>query len=163
MLQRALLGHLLLHGGKVPVLTSLLLMPDVALGLELEQLGRQAQLQTQRLQLARQELVRGQDLATRGILARAEIDKRQAAALGAEQDLAALRRQISIIERDISDIEARIAAIPIEKETIQAESKSAIANLEQRSIDAGTRWTQTVILDCHASRRRRREWRKVCL
>src|SRR5262245_9227897 len=35
--------------------------------LELEQLGRQAQLQTQRLQLARQELVRGQDLATRGI------------------------------------------------------------------------------------------------
>jgi membrane fusion protein len=113
--------------------------------LELEQLGRQAQLQTQRLQLARQDLVRGQDLATRGILARAEIEKRQAAALGAEQDLAALRRQISIIERDISDIEARIAAIPIEKEMILAESRSAIANLEQRSIDAGTRWTQTVL------------------
>ena len=49
------------------------------------------------------------------------------------------------MERDISDIEARIAAIPIEKETIFAESRSAVANLEQRSIDAGTRWTQTVL------------------
>src|SRR5262249_45842330 len=110
-----------------------------------EQLGRQAQLQTQRLQLARQELARGQDLATRGILPRAEIEKRQTAALGAEQDLAALQRQISTMERDISDIEARIAAIPIEKETILAESRSAVANVEQRSIDAGTRWTQTVL------------------
>jgi membrane fusion protein len=113
--------------------------------LELEQLGRQAQLQTQRLQLARQELLRGQDLATRGILPRAEIEKRQTAALAAEQELAALQRQISTMERDISDIEARIAAIPIEKETILAESRSAVANLEQRSIDAGTRWTQTVL------------------
>jgi membrane fusion protein len=113
--------------------------------IELEQLGRQSELQAQRLQLARQELARGQDLASRGIVARAELEKRQAAALTAEQDLAALQRQIGTLERDISDIEARIVAIPIEKETALAESRSAIANLEQRSIDARTRWTQTVL------------------
>lgn len=112
---------------------------------EFEQLSRQSELQAQRLQLTRQDLARGKDLAARGILARAEFEKRQAAALAAEQDLAALQRQIGTLERDISDIEARIVAIPIEKETILAESRSAIANLEQRSIDAGTRWTQTVL------------------
>lgn len=113
--------------------------------LELEQLSRQAELQMQRLQLARQELARGQDLAARGIVARAELEKRQAAALSADQDLSALNRQVSTMERDISDIEARIAAIPIEKEAALAESRSAIANLEQRSIEAATRWTQTVL------------------
>ena len=113
--------------------------------IELEQLSRQSELQAQRLQLTRQDLARGRDLAARGIVARAEFEKRQAAALAAEQDLAALQRQIGTLERDISDIEARIVAIPIEKETTLAESRSAIANLEQRIIDAETRWTQTVL------------------
>jgi membrane fusion protein len=113
--------------------------------IELEQLSRQSELQAQRLQLTRQDLARGRDLAARGIVARTESEKRQAAALAAEQDLAALQRQIGTLERDISDIEARIVAIPIEKETTLAESRSAIANLEQRIIDAETRWTQTVL------------------
>ena len=113
--------------------------------LELEHLSRQSELQAQRLQLTRQDLARAGDLATRGIVARAEFEKRQLAALAAEQDVAALQRQIDTLERDISDIEARIVAIPIEKETILAESRSAIANLGQRSIDAETRWTQTVL------------------
>jgi membrane fusion protein len=113
--------------------------------LELEELRRQSELQSQRLQIARQELGRAQDLAARGIVARAELDKRQAAALTVEQELAALRRQIVTLERDITDTEARIAAIPIEKATALAESRSAIAIIEQRSIEAETRWTQSVM------------------
>ncbi|HEY1361794.1 MAG TPA: HlyD family efflux transporter periplasmic adaptor subunit [Xanthobacteraceae bacterium] len=113
--------------------------------LELEQLARQLELQAQRVQLARQELARGRDLAAKGIVAKADLEKRQAAVLAAEQDHAALRRQIDTLERDMSDIEARIGAIPIEKETVLAESRSSLASLEQRSIDAETRWSQTVL------------------
>jgi membrane fusion protein len=113
--------------------------------LEREELRRQSALQSQRLEIARQDLARAQDLAARGVVSRAELDKRQAAVLAAEQDLSGLRRQFVTIERDITDTEARIAVIPIEKATALAESRSAIANLEQRSIEAETRWTQSVM------------------
>ena len=112
---------------------------------ELSQLQTQYDLQAQRLQLARQELARGEDLASRGNLPRAEAEKRQSAALAAEQELAGLRRQIGAMEREISDIGARISAILIEKETIRAESQSAAASVEQRSIDAEARRVQWVL------------------
>src|SRR5229473_3517016 len=76
---------------------------------------------------------------------RAEVEKRQSAALAAEQELAGLQRQISAMEREISDIGARISAILIEKETIRAESQSAAASVEQRSIDAEARRVQWVL------------------
>jgi len=112
---------------------------------ELSQLQTQYDLQAQRLQLARQELARGEDLASRGNLPRAEAEKRQSAALAAEQELAGLRRQIGAMEREISDIGARISAFLIEKETIRAESQSAAASVEQRSIDAEARRVQWVL------------------
>jgi membrane fusion protein len=112
---------------------------------EMAQLQTQADLQTQRLQIARQEVARGEELGARGTLPRAEVERRQSAALGAQQDLASLRRQIGAMERDISDIDARIAAILIEKETLNAEGKSAEAGLEQRMIDAEARRVQVII------------------
>jgi membrane fusion protein len=112
---------------------------------ELKQLQTQADLQAQRMQIARQDLGRGEELASRGNLPRAEVEKRQSAALAAEQELANLRRQIGATEREISDIEARITAILIEKEIIRAESQSAAASLEQRSIDAEARRVQLIL------------------
>jgi membrane fusion protein len=112
---------------------------------ELNQLQKQAELQAQRLQIARQDVARAEELGSRGNMPRAEIERRQNAALGTEQELAALRRQIGAMERDISDINARISAIPIEQDTVRAESQSAAASLEQRSIDAEARRTQLIL------------------
>ena len=115
------------------------------LRIELEQIERQAALQDQRLGLARKELVRIEDIAARGLLARREFDARRSAALGSEQELAGQRRQIAAIEREIADINARMSAIIIEKETTDAESRSAEASLEQRIIDAEARRVQLVL------------------
>jgi membrane fusion protein len=112
---------------------------------ELTYLQTQSELQIQRVSLARQELARGEELAAKANLPRAEVEKRQSAALAAEQELAGLRRQIGAMEREISDIEARMSAIVIEKETIRAESESAAAGLEERSIDAEARRVQLVL------------------
>jgi membrane fusion protein len=82
---------------------------------ELEQVKIQTQLQEQRLELARQELVRGEEIATKGFMSRRELDQRRSAALLAEQELASQRRQITAAERDIADMTARVGAIEIEK------------------------------------------------
>jgi membrane fusion protein len=111
---------------------------------ELLQLQIQLDLQEQRLVITRQELARGEELAAAGNLPRSELDRRRSAVLAAEQELANLRRQIGAMEREISDITARIAAIGIEKETNRAESRSAQASLEQRIIDAESRRVQLV-------------------
>ena len=116
------------------------------LRVELEQIQRQAALQEQRLEIARQELARGEDIAARGLL-RAARARGQAAgrAWPSEQELAGQRRQIAAIEREIADINARMSAIIIEKETTGAESRSAEASLEQRIIDAEARRVQMVL------------------
>ena len=112
---------------------------------ELHQVQRQAELQVQRLQLARQEAERSEGLAARGLLALRDRDARRAAALSAEQDMATQRRLISSTEREISDVTARLSAIVLEKATAAAESKAAKANLEQRMNDAEARRVQFVL------------------
>jgi membrane fusion protein len=115
------------------------------LRVELQEIQKQAALQEQRLESARQELVRGEDVAARGLLVRRELEARRQAALAAEQDLAAQRRQIATIEREIADINARMSAINIEKESASAESSLAEASLEERIIDAESRRVQLVL------------------
>jgi membrane fusion protein len=117
----------------------------VNLRIELQQIQRQAVLQEQRLEGARQELARSEDIAARGLLPRRELEARRQAALAAEQELAGQRRQIAALEREIADISARMSAIVIEKETTSAESRSAEASLEQRIIDAEARRVQLVL------------------
>jgi membrane fusion protein len=112
---------------------------------ELHQVQKQAELQEQRLQLARQEAARSEGLATRGLLSLRDRDARRAAALSAEQDMATQRRLISSTEREISDVNARMSAIVLEKTTASAESKAAEANLEQRMNDAEARRVQFVL------------------
>jgi membrane fusion protein len=112
---------------------------------ELQQVQMQAELQERRLELARQEAARSEDIASRGLLPLHERDARRTAALSAEQELASLRRQISTSEREISDVTARISAIVIEKVTASAESRTAEASLEQRMNDAEARRVQFVL------------------
>jgi membrane fusion protein len=115
------------------------------LRVELQEVQRQADLQERRLESARQELTRGEDAAARGFMPRRELEAMRQAALAAEQELSVQRRQIAGIERDISDINARVSAITIEKETTAAESRSAAASLEQRIIDSEARRVQLVV------------------
>jgi membrane fusion protein len=115
------------------------------LRVELQQIQKQAALQEQRLESARQELARGEDVAARGLLVRRELEARRQAALAAEQDLAAQRRQIATIEREIADINARMSAITIEKQSASAESRLAEASLQERIIDAESRRVQLVL------------------
>ena len=117
----------------------------VKLDIELQQIQTQAALQEQRLKSAGQELARSEDMAARGLLARQNLEARRQAALATEQDLAGQRRQIAAIEREIADINARMSAIIIEKETTSAESRLAEASLEQRIIDAEAHRGQLVL------------------
>jgi membrane fusion protein len=112
---------------------------------ELVQVQTQAALQERRLVLAQQDAERSEATAAKGLLSLRDLDARRSAALSAEQDLAGQRRQISSMSRDISDIEARVAAIVLEKESAHAETKSAEANLAQRMIDAEARRVQFVM------------------
>ena len=84
-------------------------------------------------------------MAARGLLARQNLEARRQGALATEQDLAGQRRQIAAIEREIADINARMSAIIIEKETTSAESRLAEASLEQRIIDAEAHRGQLVL------------------
>jgi membrane fusion protein len=115
------------------------------LRLELQQSQIQENRQEQRLQLAQQELGRAQEIAAKGFMARRDLDARRSAALMAEQELAGQRRQAISLEQEIADVQARLSAIVLEKETAAAETRSADANLQQRIIDAEARRVQLVV------------------
>src|SRR5439155_6327567 len=63
------------------------------LRIELEQVQTQSGLQERRLELARQEAARGEEVAAKGLLTLRERDARRTAALTVEQELAGQRRQ----------------------------------------------------------------------
>jgi membrane fusion protein len=111
---------------------------------ELQQLRTQAELQGKRVVLARDEAVRGDEIAAKGLLPFRERDARRQAALVAEQEAAGQQRQIAGIEREIADINARMSAIGMEIEGAHADRRSAQATLEQRTIDAEARRVQLV-------------------
>lgn len=115
------------------------------LGIELDELRQQAELQNRKIELAKQQLSRAEQLASRGNFPQNDLDKRRSDHLTAQQELAALRRQIAAMERDIADAAARIAAIPTDQNVARAESRSAEAELENRIIEAQSRLVQLVI------------------
>ena len=112
---------------------------------EYRQVAIQISLQEQRLQLARNELERGIEIASKGFLARREVDARRLAALGAEQELAAHRRQGATSEREIADIKARLASIPLEIDAARSEATTAEVSLQQRRVEAEARRLQFVV------------------
>jgi membrane fusion protein len=101
-------------------------------------------LQEKRVQLAREEAARGDDVAAKGLLSLRDRDARRQAALAAEQEAAGQQRQIAALEREISEIDARLAAMSIDLETAHAERQSAEAALALRMIDAEARRVQFI-------------------
>jgi membrane fusion protein len=111
---------------------------------ELKQGLMQVSLQEQRVQLALAEVQHGEEIAKEGYLPRREVDARRAVALTAEQELAGYRRQQASIERDIADIKARLASIPLEIDAARSEALTADASLQQRRVESEARRLQFV-------------------
>lgn len=112
---------------------------------ELTQVSRQRELQERRVKIAQDEVERGEQIAAKGFLSRREVETRRSAALLAEQELAAQRRQVAAIEKDIADIEARLASIPLERQQAEAEARTSAAAIQQRAADAEQRRQQFVV------------------
>ncbi|MGE0516047.1 MAG: HlyD family efflux transporter periplasmic adaptor subunit [Hyphomicrobiaceae bacterium] len=112
---------------------------------EHKQITIQVGLQGQRLQIARAEYERGVEIASKGFLARREVDSRRLALLSAEQELAAHHRQLASVESAIADIKARLASIPLEIDAARSEASTAQASLQQRRAEAEARRLQFVL------------------
>lgn len=112
---------------------------------ELEQVRAQLALQEQRLALAKDLVTQSEGVAAKGLMPKKEFDARRSAALVAAQELAAGRRLIASLERELGDLEARLIAIPIEIAAAKAEGQASAAALEQRATDAEQRRTQLVL------------------
>jgi membrane fusion protein len=111
---------------------------------ELKQIETQVSLQTQRVALARTDLERGMEVARKGYLSRRDVNSREVAVLSAEQELATLNRQKSTVERDIADIRARLASIPLEIDAARSEAETAEASISQRRAESEARRLQFV-------------------
>lgn len=111
---------------------------------ERKQITVQIGLQEQRLQIARGEYERGQEIAAKGFLARREVDVRRLAVLSAEQDLAGHHRQIASIESGTAEISGRLASIPLEINAARSEGSTVDATLRQRRAEAEARRLQFV-------------------
>ena len=74
-------------------------------------------------------------IAKKGYLAAKDMDERQSALMEAQQGLASYQRQLSALLREQSELKARVATIPIDMATNEAERLSAEASLAQRAAE----------------------------
>jgi len=93
---------------------------------------RRFALQGQRLALARAEVERAESIASRGFLPLRELDNRRATALAVEQASSELSSQILGYEREISEAQVRLAAIPGDMEAATADARGAAALIDQQ-------------------------------
>lgn len=98
---------------------------------ELGEVDRRSALQTQRVELARAEVARAESIAAQGFLPRRELEARRSAALTVEQEASQLVSQSLAHQREIEEISARLAAIPIDVRTARAEAVAADAGLDR--------------------------------
>jgi membrane fusion protein len=84
------------------------------------------------------------EVARKGYLSRRDVNSREVAVLSAEQELATLNRQKSTVERDIADIRARLASIPLEINAARSEAETAEASISQRRAESEARRLQFV-------------------
>jgi membrane fusion protein len=111
---------------------------------EQELIKTQIALQEKRVELADADLARGLTIAEKGFMTRKDVDARRSSLLLVQQELATHRRLLSTSERDIADIKARLASIPIEIAAANADAGSAAATLEQRRAESEARRLQFV-------------------
>jgi membrane fusion protein len=112
---------------------------------ELAHIQLQLKLQLQRAELAQNDVVRVEALAERGFSSKREVEARRSASLLIEQEVAAQRRQVVAIEKDLADIAARLASIPHEMKSAEAELQTATAAIQQRTVDAEQRYSQFIV------------------
>jgi membrane fusion protein len=111
---------------------------------EQDQIKMQIALQEQRVELAQADLTRGLTIAEKGFMARKDVDTRRSSVLLAQQELTTHRRLLSTNERDIADINARLASIPLELAAARAEAEGAAAALDQRTAESEARRLQFI-------------------
>jgi membrane fusion protein len=103
---------------------------------QLASIADQIGFQEQRVTLTVAETDRGEEMAARGVLPRAELDRRRTAELEARQNLASLRGAVTSLQREIDALDARVDAIPIDLAAAEAEAAAARAALEERTTQA---------------------------
>lgn len=116
-----------------------------ALSRELAQTQRRVALQTDRLGLARAEIQRAETIAAQGFLPRRELEARQASALAVEQQQAELTGAALSYERQIGEVNARLAVISIDLAAAGADAASAKASLDQQRTQVETQSTYVVV------------------
>jgi len=116
-----------------------------ALTRELTQTRRRVALQGDRLKLARAEIQRAETIAAQGFLPRRELELRQASALAVEQEEAQLTGSALSYEREIGEVNARLAVISIDQDAARADAASAFAGLEQQRTQVETQSSYVVV------------------
>lgn len=109
-----------------------------ALNRELAETRRNLGLQEERLALARAEVTRAETIAAQGFLPRRELEARRSAELAVRQEASALSSQALGYEREIGEVNARLAAIPIDIQAARADAASTRAGLDQQVTQAET-------------------------
>jgi membrane fusion protein len=99
---------------------------------ELSETRRSITLQDERLALARAEVVRAETIAAQGFLPRRELEARRSAELAVQQEASTLSARALTYEREIGEVDARLAAIPIDLRAARAEAASTRAGLDQQ-------------------------------
>ncbi|MDI1328163.1 MAG: HlyD family efflux transporter periplasmic adaptor subunit [Brevundimonas sp.] len=90
---------------------------------------RRVQLQRQRLALANDQVPRAEAIAAQGFMPGRELEARRSAALQADLALSEITAQVLEYERQISEVDSRLAAIPIDLRAAEAEVAAVRAKL----------------------------------
>lgn len=100
---------------------------------ELDQMGKQIDLQTTRVSLVKADAERAQGAAAEGLMPQIDADARNVAYVDAQLALSNLEQSATLLRSRISDMDAQLAAIPVEKELALAEADAARAALAERT------------------------------
>lgn len=116
-----------------------------ALNRELAEVRRSLDLQQERLALARAEVVRGETIAAQGFLPRRELEARRSTELSVQQEASSLASEALGYEREIGEVTARLAAIPIDMQAARAEAASTRAGLDQQATETEAQGRYVVV------------------
>lgn len=102
---------------------------------ELAQLETESDLQTQRLALAKESLVRFENLARDQFISAAQLQTRREELLGLQANAQALQRQRESLRRDLQAVDAERAELPLKHEVQQGEIARDLAELRKQGLE----------------------------